>query len=207
MMLIHGFVEPLDEADGLQALSSSVHVGNPLPFLSPIVKIEHGGDGIHSEAVRVILLEPEEGTADEEGPDLVSAVVENVAFPIWMIALLGIGMFVEVGPVKIGQPVNVIRKMGRHPIENDPDTLLVKLVDEGHEILRIPVPCGGCEVTHGLISPGAVEGVLHDGKKLDVGEPHLFHIIDQIGSHLPISERTVPLLGNASPGTEVNLID
>ena len=55
-----------------------------------------------------------------------AAVVENVAVPLGMVALARIGMLVQMGAVEIGEAVLVAGKMGRHPVEDDADFVLVQ---------------------------------------------------------------------------------
>src|SRR5262249_51096285 len=99
--------ELTEEVDGIKVLVAAVLVGDPLAGLAGIVEVEHGGDGIDAQAVQVIFLEPEERAAEEEGADLVPAVVEDGAFPVGMTARVGVGMRVEVRAVEVGEAVAV----------------------------------------------------------------------------------------------------
>ena len=73
-------------------------------------------------------------------------VVENETAPVGVESLAGIGMLVEVGAVKIAQPVTVSREMGRDPVEDHADLVLVQTVDQGGEILRRAVAAGRGEI-------------------------------------------------------------
>ncbi len=57
---VHG----LEEFDGFEIFAAAVPVGNPLAFLAGVIKIKHGGDGIHAEAVDVVFVQPEEGVGN-----------------------------------------------------------------------------------------------------------------------------------------------
>ena len=69
-MLFVGFlVEAAEEVDGFEIFASAEFVGNPLALLARIVEIEHGGDGVHAQAVDVIFVEPEHGARHQEAAD------------------------------------------------------------------------------------------------------------------------------------------
>src|ERR1700721_3474190 len=89
------------------------------------------------------------------------------------------------------QGLPIIGKMRRPPIENYPDAMLVQIIDQVHEIFGATVAAGGSEISRGLVSPGSVEGVLHNGKNLDVSEPQVLGVLSQAGRPLAIGERTV----------------
>src|ERR1700674_4504625 len=111
-------------------------------------------------------------------------------------------MLEQVGAVEEGEAVTVGREVRWDPVENDGDVVLVQIVDEVHEILRSAITRRGSEVTRGLISPGAIERMFHDGEQFDVRESELIHMVGQTGRDLAISERTVLLFGDAHPGAE-----
>ena len=45
-----------------------------------------------------------------------------------------------------------------------------------------------------FISPGAIERVLHDGEKLDMSIARIMHIVCELHSQFPVSQRAVALL-------------
>ena len=53
-------------------------------------------------------------------------------------------------------------------------------VDEGHEVGGRTVAAGGGEIAESLVAPGAVEGMLHDGKQLDVGVAEIFYVRNEL---------------------------
>ena len=65
-----------------------------------------------------------------------SAVVEDPAVPVGVKSLAAIGVLVETGAVELRQTECVARKMRRHPIEDDPDAVLMQHVDQVHQVLR-----------------------------------------------------------------------
>src|SRR5262245_21548645 len=97
------------------------------------------------------------------------------------------------------------RKVRRYPVEDHTDTGLVQRIDEGLEIVRCAVARTRCKVSSGLITPGTIERMLHDGQKLDVGETQLPRIRRQLPCRRPIVE---PLAVAApAPRAEVYLVD
>ena len=114
-------VETLEEIDRLQVLASAELVGNPLPGLARVVEVEHGGHGVHPQAVDVVVVEPEQAVGDEEIAHLVAAVVEDERAPVGVLALARVAVFVEVGAVELGQPVCVLGEMARHPVQDHAD--------------------------------------------------------------------------------------
>ena len=105
--------------------------------------------------------------------------VEDAGVPVGVDALARISMLEEMGPVEEPDPVLIVREMRRDPVQNDPNPGLVKAVDQVHEVLRRPVAAARSEVARGLIAPRAVEGMLHQGKKLDVREAQSAQVLGQ----------------------------
>ncbi len=116
-------------------------------------------------------------------------------------------MLEQVRAVEEGEPVSVGREVRWDPVENDRDVVLVQVVHEIHEILRRAIARRGSEVAGRLISPRSVERMLHDGQQFDVGESQLVHVVRQAGRDLAIGKRTVVLLRDPHPGSEVHLVD
>ena len=156
--------------------------GNPFAVLARIIEIEHRGDGVHAQAVDVIFVEPEHRTRHQEAADFGAAIVEDVSLPVGMKSLARIGVLVEMRAVEIGEAVRVGREVRRNPVENDADAVLVQVVDQVHEVLRRAEARGGREVAGGLVSPGTVEGMLHHGQELDVGEAHLVDVFGKLAA-------------------------
>ena len=73
-------------------------------------------------------------------------------------------MLVEVGAVEVRQPVRVVRKMRGDPIDDHADAPPVEPIHEFHEVPWGAVAACGREQADGLITPGAVERMLRDGK-------------------------------------------
>ena len=170
MLLVHFGIEAPQKFDRLQVFTSTVLIGNPFAFLARIVQVEHGGNRVDPQSIHVILVEPEHGAAHQEAAYLVPPVVEDVSLPIGMEPLTPVGMLVQVCSVEKRQAVTVGREVRRHPIEIHTDTVLVQVIDQEHEILRSAVTRGRGEVAGRLVSPRAVEGMLHDRQEFHVSE-------------------------------------
>ncbi len=206
MGAVGGLVQAAQEMDGGNVLLAAVFVGDPFARLTAVIQVEHGGHGIHAQTVHVVAVQPEQGAGEQEGAHLVAAVIEDVAVPLGVIALLGIGMLEQVGAVEVCQAVLVAGEMGRHPVEDDAYALLMQAIHQVHEVLGCAVARRGREIARRLVAPGAEEGMLGHGQQLDVGEPHVLDITRQLLRQLPIAQGAVVFLGHAAPGTEVYLV-
>ncbi len=122
-----------------------------------------------------------------------------------MLAQARVCMLVKVRAVEIRQAMGIGGKVRRHPIQDHADPVLVAVIDEIHEVLRRAVAAGRREVTDGLIAPGFIQRMLHDGQQLDVREAHLADVVDQLFGEFAVAEQAVAFA--ASPGPEVNFVD
>ncbi len=134
----------------------------------------------------MILVEPEQGIADQKILHFVAAVIENESVPVRLLPLPRIRMLVEVRPVEIAEAGFILRKMRGNPIQDDADAVLMKIVDEIHEIRRRAEPAGRSKVADDLVSPRTIEGMLHDGQELDMRKTRVVDVIGQKRSHLAI---------------------
>ena len=60
-----------------------------------------------------------------------------------MLALARIGVLVERRAVELAQAVVVVGEVGRHPVDDHADVVLVEQVDKVHEVLRRAVAARG----------------------------------------------------------------
>ena len=81
---------------------AAVLVGNPFAGFARVVQVKHGSHAIHAQAVHVILLQPEEGAAQQETADFVAAIIEDGAGPLRMKPLARVRVLIEVSAVKTG---------------------------------------------------------------------------------------------------------
>ena len=138
----------------------------------------------------MILLQPEEGIAHQEILDLMPAIIKNVRPPILVFSLPRIGVLVEVCPVELPQRVRVLGEVRRHPIQNDPDPVLVAAIDQCHEIGRAPESARRRKVAGHLVPPRSIEGMLHDGEEFQMGESHFQEIGNKLLRHLVVREES-----------------
>src|SRR5262249_50804254 len=92
---------------------------------------------------------------------------------------LRIRVLIQMRTIEPGEPVTIGREMRWHPVQNHSESLLMKVVDEVHEVLRRAV--AGCrrKIARGLISPGTVEGMLCDRHELDMREGKIAQVFGQ----------------------------
>ncbi len=146
-------VQLAQEVDGVEVLAAAEPVRHPLPFRARVVEVEHRRDRVDAQAVDVELLEPEERVGEQEVPHFVAAVVEDERAPVAVLALARIGVLVERRAVETGQAVRVLRKMPRHPVEDDADPVAVAALHERLEVLGRAEAAGRREETGHLIAP------------------------------------------------------
>src|SRR5258708_39361992 len=145
----------------------AVTIRHPFTLTPPIIKIQHRGDRIDAETVDMVFVKPEQGIADQKTLDLMASIVEHEGIPVRLLGLPRIGVLIKMRTIEIAESGFVFRKMGGNPIQDDADPVLMKVVDQIHEVGRRAEPARRSEVTDYLIPPGAIEGMFHDGHKLD----------------------------------------
>ena len=84
---------------------------------------------------------------------------------------------------------------------------VVAAVDKFHEFRGGAVAAGGGEVANRLIAPGAVEGMLHDGKQFDVGVAEILDVGNELIAEFAVSEPAIAFFGDATPGAEMDFVD
>ncbi len=139
--------------------------------------------------------------------DFVAAVVVDERAPVGMSPLAGIGVLIEVRAVELREAVSIAREMRGSPVQEDTDPSLMTAIDEFHEFGGRAVATGGGEVTESLIAPGAIIGMLHDGKQFDVGVAEFFDVRDELGAEFAVREPAVRIFRATPPGPEMNFVD
>src|SRR6266404_2800902 len=117
-----------------------------------------------------------------------------------MSPLARIRMFVEMSAVELGEAVSVTREMRGSPIQKDADSGLVAAIHKLHEFRRTAEAARGREVPESLVAPGAVEGMLHDGKQFDVRVAEIFDVGNQLVAEFSIAKPAIMIfeIGRAS---------
>jgi hypothetical protein len=225
---MHDLVHPAQEGDRLEVLVPAELVRDPFSGVSRIVEVEHGGHRVHAQPVDMVFLQPEQDAREEKVCHLPAAVVEDQGPPVPVLPLLchlpaavvedqgppvpvfplpRVRMLVEVCSIEECEPVGVFREVGGDPVDENPDSLPVATVDEGHEILRGAVTGSWCEKPERLIPPRAVKRMLRDGEKLDVRIPHLPDVGDEIVRQFPVRKITGAFPSLPLPRPEVDFVD
>ena len=137
---------------------------------------------------------------DEEVAHLEPAEVEHVRAPVGLVAAARVRVLVERQPVEPGQGERVAGEVPRHPVEDDADAGLVQRVDEVLEVVRGAEPRGRGVVAGDLVAPRGAVRVLHDGQQLDVGEPEVGDVVDQVLGQVAVRHAL-------APRAEVHLVD
>ena len=121
------------------------------------------------------VLEPVQHVGDQEGADLAAGEIELVRAPV------GVNLVLKQHvAVKGGKAVRVGAKTAGHPVHNHADARLVARIDKVHKLLRVAVArCGGV-VAGRLVTPGAVEGMLHKRHDLNVRISHVAHVVHEL---------------------------
>src|SRR3984885_5555151 len=197
---INMLIQLPQEVNRLYVFFSAIAVWYPLSLPPSIIEIEHGSDGIDPETVNVIFVEPEHGVADEKTLDFVPTVVEYKSVPVRLLPLSWVAVFVEMRAIEIAEARLIFWEVGRDPIEDDADSILMKAVDKVPEIVRRAESAGRSKIAGGLVSPGAVERMLHNWHEFDVGKTALPDIICQQRGHLPIAQPAIFFFGHTPPG-------
>ena len=200
-----GIVQLAQERNGFQILLAAVLVGLPFTLLAVVVQIQHGGHGVHAQAVDVVLLQPVQCAGDEEALHLAAAEVEHHGTPLLVLAALGVRVLVAGLAVEPVQAELVLREVRGHPVHDDADAGGVELIHKGHEILGGAVAAGGGKIARDLIAPAAVKGIFHDRQQLDMGVAHLGDVRDKLVGQLGIVVGDILALG--LPAARVHLVD
>ena len=205
--LVHHGVEATQELHRVQVLPPPVAVHAPVALRPGVVEPDHGGHGVHPEAVHVELLQPEAGAPQEEVAHLGPAVVEDVGTPDGVLPDARVGVLVEGRPVEAAQPVPLLGEVRRHPVQEHPQVVGVAGVHKRLQVLRRPVAGRGGVVPRDQVPPGGVGRVLGHRHQLHVGVAQVAHVGGQVPGQLAVGQGPVALLRDAAPGAGVHLVD
>ena len=121
--------------------------------------------------------------------------------------LAAVGRFKERGAIEQSEAVWIVRKMGRNPIENDADIVLMQIIDQEHQILGRSVATGRGKVTGRLIAPRAVKWMLHQREKFHMGETEAMDVLGQAWRNFAIAQRAISFFRHPHPGAQVDFVD
>ena len=194
MLAKDGFVELLEECNGLEILPAAVAVRYPVAVVPAVIEIEHGGNGVHPQPVDMVFAYPKHCARDEEALHLGLAVVKDPCAPLQMLALARVGVFVAGAAVEFIQTVGVLWEVSGHPVEDNAYAGVVGGVHEVCEVLGCAVAGGRGEIARDLIAPRTVKGILHDGEQLDVGVAHILDIRNEPVRQVTVRERVAVVI-------------
>ena len=137
LAVVDELVEAPEEVDRVEVLVAAEAVRHPLAFLARVVEVEHRGDGVDAEPVRVVLLEPEECVREQEVAHLVAAEVEDQRAPVGVRAAARVVVLVEGSAVEARQRPLVTRKVRRDPVEDHADAVAVQALDERLQVVGL----------------------------------------------------------------------
>ena len=164
------------KVDCFEIFPPAVLVRQPLVMLARIVKVQHGSDRIHAQAVKMELRKPIMRTRQQKTFYLVATIIEDMRTPVLMETQTGVFMFIKRGTIKVGQCKRVLREMCGNPVEQHTDTGLMATVNEIAQVVGGAETTAGGEVTGGLITPGFVERVLRNGHQFNVCVTHVLDV-------------------------------
>ena len=135
------------------------------------------------------------------------AVVEDLRAPVAVLAAARIGVLVERRAVEQPQAVAVAGEMGRHPVEDHADAVLVQHVDEIHEVLRRAVAAGGGVVAHRLVAPTGRQRMLADRQQFDVRVADLLAVLGQLMGQIAVAQPPRRIVARPLPTAQVDLVE
>ena len=199
VMRLYSAVDLANKRAGVQVLLGTVLVELLLArIVDAKVEVQHAGYAVHANAVNVEVLEPIQHIGDQEGTDLATGEVELVRAPVGMNLVLK-----QHVAVKGGKAVGVGAKTAGNPVHDHTDASLVAGIDKVHELLRVAVARRGGIVSGRLVTPGAVEGMLHKRHDLDMCVAHVAHVVHELHRQVVVGVELAALSGEGIHGTGV----
>src|SRR5579872_1305907 len=120
------------------------------------------------------------------------AVIKDVGVPMGMEPLPRIFMFVERCSIESSKRKFIGGKMGRDPIDDHANPLLMEIIDKVLKIFRrSKTACRGV-ITADLIAPRLIERMLANRHQFNMAKSHLFAILSQLVGQLPVTQILFP---------------
>src|SRR5689334_897401 len=102
----------------------------------------------------MIFTKPEECACNQEVAYLTSPIIKDVGAPLFVLAFARIGVFIEMGAIKIAEGVTVFWKVRWNPVKDDTNALLVHIVNKVLKIFRWAEAACRSIIACDLIAPG-----------------------------------------------------
>src|SRR5215475_9152358 len=113
MLTMDENVQVLDKVHGSDIFMAAKLVGNPFASLPAVIQVQHRSDGVHSETIYMVGIQPKQGAVQEKVANFGAVIIEDPAVPVRMVAESGICMVVEVCAIKLTETMRIIGKMRR----------------------------------------------------------------------------------------------
>src|SRR3989304_7023341 len=147
----------------------------------------------------MIFFTPEKDIGCEKISHLMPTVIKNECPPIRMRTFFRVFMLIEGSPVKLNQAVSVSWEMGRNPINDNSDIVLMTVIYKIHEVFGCAESACGGKISCYLITPGCIKRMLHNRHKLDMRISHIFYIVNQEMGNLPVCQKSITFLSLSCP--------
>ena len=95
-----------------------------------------------------------------------------------MVATPPIRMLEQMSTVKPMQAMCISWKVCRDPIKNDPNVMLMKIIDEEFEIIGRPISRSRSKKSRYLVTPRRIIWVFHDWHQLNVRETEPLNVLN-----------------------------
>ena len=102
--------------------------------------------------------------------------------------------------------MGILGKMGRHPVQDHADIVLMTVIYEILEIVRRAEAARRRVIPRALVPPGTLKWVFGHRQELHVRVAHLLHILHQLVGQLPVSKYSI-VFGVSSPTAQMNFVD
>lgn len=133
-----------------------------------MVDVEHTGDAVEPESIKLVLLHPETKIAQEEPEHFMASIVEQTTVPLVMATLTTLMEVKVISTIKLIDTIrNILRSMAVHHIKQNNQAQAVRSIDEFLQILRGPIATASSkEVVH-LVAETGIVRMLHNSHQLD----------------------------------------
>ena len=124
-----------------------------------------------------------------------------------MEAFTRVGVFVQMGAVKVGQSMGVAGEMRGNPVQNQSNAGGMAALYQAAKAGGITKAGGGGVQANGLVTPGAVKRVFADRHEFQVGEAHVLRVgNERVGEFIP-AQPAVAVFCLAPPRTQMHLVN
>ena len=132
-------IQMFKELNRFQVLISTVFIGYPFSVFLTVIQIKHGSHCIYTKTIYMALFHPVKGIGDQEILHFRAAIIIDLRSPVRMFSLSRVCMFINSCSVKVHQSMGILRKMGRYPVQDNTDLMLMEIIDHIFEILRCSI--------------------------------------------------------------------